>query len=89
MTGARTLCGAGRRSATSATVGGGTRPSVSTLDPFGVVRAKDTFAVLTRVMAGIPAHSTECWQIGLERGLASGVVGRDVDALSHASSTTS
>jgi hypothetical protein len=40
-------------------------------------------------MAGILAHSTECWQLGLEDGLASGVVGRDIGALSHASSTKS
>jgi hypothetical protein len=81
MTGAHTLCGAGSRSAISATAGAGTRPSVTTRVLFGVARAKGTFVVLTRAMAGILARTMECWQLGLEGGLASGVVGREIDAL--------
>jgi hypothetical protein len=57
----------------------GTRLSLSTKDPFGVARAKDTFAVLTRVMVGILAPTMACWQRGLEGGVAFGIVARDVN----------
>jgi hypothetical protein len=50
-------------------------------DPFGVERAKGTFAVLIRVMAGILAPTMECWQRGLKDWVASGVVGRDADLI--------
>ena len=78
----RTLGVAGTRSAISGMAGAGTRPSVTTRDLFGVAREKGTSAVLTRVMAGIRVHSMECWRTGLQGGLAFGVVGRDIGALS-------
>ena len=79
MTGARTLGGARRWSAISATAGAGTRLSLSTKDPFGGARAKDTFAVLTRVMVGILAPTMARWQRGLEGGVTFGIVARDVN----------
>jgi hypothetical protein len=36
-------------------------------------------------MAGILARSMEYWQSGPECGAAFGIVGRDIDARSHAS----
>ena len=47
--------------------------------PFWVARAKDTFAILTRVMVGILAPTMACWQRGLEGGVAFGIVARDVN----------
>ena len=63
--------------------GWGWDPSVGYYEGlFGVARAKGTSAVLTRVIAGIRVHSMECWRTGLQGGLAFGVVGRDIGALS-------
>jgi hypothetical protein len=83
----RTLRVVGRRSAISATAGAGTRLLVSMRDLFGVARAKGTSAVLTRVIAGVLARTMEYWQHGLEGGLASDIVGREIDALSRAYAT--
>jgi hypothetical protein len=80
----RTVVLAGTPSAILDTAGAGTHPPVTTRALFGVVRAKDTFAVLTRVTAGILARSMEYWQNSLECGAAFGIVGRNMDALSHA-----
>jgi hypothetical protein len=59
--------------------GAGTRRSVTTTDLFGVVRTKDTFAVLTRFAAGILASLPVGWSVGraaqsVEPPLASSVV---------------
>jgi hypothetical protein len=78
MVRSRTVALAGTPSAILDTAGGGTHPSV------GVVRAKETFAALTPVIAGIPARSMEFCQRSLEGGLASGIVGYDMDAPAHA-----
>jgi len=81
----RTVVLAGTPSAISATAGAGTHLSVSTKDLFGLARAKGTSGVLTQVMAGTLAHTMECWQRGLESGVACGIVGRDIDARSRPS----
>jgi hypothetical protein len=56
-------------------------------DLFGVARAKDIFVVLIQATAGILARTMECWQRGLEGGVASDIVGREIDALSRAYAT--
>jgi len=79
-----TVALAGTPSAILDTAGGGTHASVITRALFGVVRAKETFAALTPVMAGIPARSMEFCQRSLEGGLASGIVCHDMDTPAHA-----
>jgi hypothetical protein len=69
---------AGTPSAILDMAGAGTRQSVTTRDLFGVVRAKDTFGALTRLMAGIPVRLMECWRSGIDGGPTSGdIVGHD------------
>src|SRR5262249_43630637 len=81
----RTVFLAGTPSAILEPAGAGTRRSVTTRDPFGVIRTKDIFDVLTRLIAGILARSMEYWQSGPECGAVFGIIGRDIDARSHAS----